>query len=154
MSVFIARNSPNPPSHKLAACMRFIHAMTKRGSRSPSSSICVNQLTQCKYRRKRERSKMLLRSGRRKPRTDGRVSLEIGIVLVWKRHLGSVLHFLLVLFQQSLVDSGGGRGKSWSSNKFLILLVEHKSIAESCLLTRVGLPTSLRANHKKGFSKL
>jgi hypothetical protein len=31
-----------------------------------------DQLTQCKYRRKREQSKMLLRSGRREPRNEDR----------------------------------------------------------------------------------
>jgi len=45
-------------------------------------------------------------------------SLQIGIVFVWKWHLCSILHFLLVLLQQSLVDSGGGRGKGRSSNEF------------------------------------
>jgi len=61
---------------------------------------------------------MLLRSGCRKPRNDARASLEIGVVLVRERHLGGVLHFLLVLLQQGLVDSGGWRGKSRSSNEF------------------------------------
>ena len=65
-----------------------------------------------------ERSKMLLRD----PLCSWRLAwtkLQIGIILVWKRHLCSVLHLLLVLLQQSLVDSCGGRGKSWSSNEFL-----------------------------------
>jgi hypothetical protein len=65
---------------------------------------------------------MLLRSGRRKSRNDARMGLEIGIVLVWKWHLCGILHFLLVLLQQGLVDSGGGRGKSGSSDEFLSLL--------------------------------
>jgi hypothetical protein len=75
---------------------------------------------------------MLLRSGIRKPRNDTRTHSEIGIVLIWKWHLGGILHFLLVLLQQSLVDGGGGRGKSGSSNEFLGLLAIIKGIDGSC----------------------
>jgi hypothetical protein len=60
----------------------------------------------------------MLLSGIRKPRNDTRTHSEIGIVLIWKWHLGGILHFLLILLQQSLVDSGGGRGKSGSSDEF------------------------------------
>jgi hypothetical protein len=75
---------------------------------------------------------MLLRSGIRKPRNDTRTHSEISIVLIRKWHLGGILHFLLVLLQQGLVDSGGGRGKSGSSDEFLSLLAIIKGIDESC----------------------
>jgi hypothetical protein len=56
------------------------------------------------------------------PRTDyklGHLRLQIGVVFVWKRHLGSVLHLLVVLCEKGMVDGGGGRSKSGSSNEFL-----------------------------------
>lgn len=46
-------------------------------------------------------------------------SLQIGIVLIWKRHLGGILHLLLVLSEKSLVNNSGRWGESRGGNKFL-----------------------------------
>jgi hypothetical protein len=54
-------------------------------------------------------------------------SLQIGIVFVWKWHLCSILHFFLVLLQQSLVDSGGRRSKGRSCNEFLKIVSPEQS---------------------------
>jgi hypothetical protein len=46
-------------------------------------------------------------------------SLQIGIILIWKRHLGSIIHLLLVLGEQLSVDSSGRWGKGGGGNEFL-----------------------------------
>lgn len=80
------------------------------------------------------------------------------LVLAGQRHGRGLLHLLGVLGKERLVDLGSGGCKSGGSNEFLYWLVS-KAI---CVLdggswvsrTRPGLPTSLRASHRKGFSKL
>jgi hypothetical protein len=54
-------------------------------------------------------------------RLEKMASLQIGIILVGEWHLSSILHFLLVLLEEGLVDGGSWGGKGGSSNKFLIV---------------------------------
>jgi hypothetical protein len=44
-------------------------------------------------------------------------NLQIGIILVGQRHLGSSIHLLLVLFKNSLVDLDFWWGEGWRSDK-------------------------------------
>jgi len=44
--------------------------------------------------------------------------LQIGVILIRKRHLGSILHLLLVLLKKSGIDSCGWWSKSRCSNEF------------------------------------
>jgi len=61
---------------------------------------------------------MLLRSDRYGPHKIALRSLQIGIILIWKRHLGSIVHLLLVLGEQLSVNSCGRWGKGGGGNKF------------------------------------
>jgi hypothetical protein len=49
--------------------------------------------------------------------------LQVGIILIGQRHLSSVLHLLLVLLENSLVNCDLGRSQSGCGNEFLIALV-------------------------------
>ena len=42
---------------------------------------------------------------------------QVLVILIWKRHLRSILHLLLVLFESGLVDCDLGRSKSWCGHK-------------------------------------
>jgi len=48
----------------------------------------------------------------------GIASLQVGVVLVGEGHLGSILHLLLVLLKQGLVDGGGWGSKGRCGNEF------------------------------------
>jgi hypothetical protein len=67
----------------------------------------------------KELSKMLLRSDRYCLQKMALRSLQIGIIFVWKRHLGSIVHLLLVLGEQLSVDGSGWWGKGGGGNEFL-----------------------------------
>jgi hypothetical protein len=58
------------------------------------------------------------------------------------------------LLEEGLVDGGSGRSKGGCSNEFLEKMSVFCQIEGILRLTKVGLPTSFRASHKKGFSKL
>jgi hypothetical protein len=45
--------------------------------------------------------------------------LQVGIVLIGQGHLSGVLHFLLVLLEDSLVDLDLGRSQSGGGDEFL-----------------------------------
>lgn len=45
--------------------------------------------------------------------------LQIRILLIWQRHLGSVCHLLLVLFKELGVDLHLGRSEGGSRDEFL-----------------------------------
>jgi hypothetical protein len=45
--------------------------------------------------------------------------LQVGVVLIWERHIGGALHLLGVLVEENLIDLSGWWSKSWSSNEFL-----------------------------------
>ena len=83
---------------------------------------------------------------------------EIGIILVGQGNVGSLLHLLLVLLHELLVDLDRRSRKGHFSNKFLNqvsgdpmgVLLQMRGRE----LTRLGLPVSLRASQRKGFSKL
>jgi hypothetical protein len=45
--------------------------------------------------------------------------LKIGIVLVWEWHLCGVVHLLLVLLKESVVDLGLRWSQGWGGDKFL-----------------------------------
>lgn len=49
--------------------------------------------------------------------------LQVGVILIRQRHLSSVLHLLLVLLENSLVNLDLGRSQSGRGDKFLIALV-------------------------------
>lgn len=80
------------------------------------------------------------------------------LVLAGQRHGRSLLHFLGVLSKERLVDLGSGGCKSGGSNEFLYWFVSKAMCVPDgdsrVSRTRPGLPTSLRASHRKGFSKL
>jgi hypothetical protein len=82
------------------------------------------------------------------------MSLQVSIVLIWEWHLSGILHLLLVLFEQGLVDGGGWGSEGRSGDEFLQYGQLCNSKRYEVNITKVGLPTSLRANHRKGFSKL
>jgi hypothetical protein len=97
--------------------LRCTQAQIKRGSLQYASSS-KTAYKNAKIAEK-ELSKMLLRSGHKALGVSISTTLQVGIVLIWKRHLGRVLHFLLVLLEQGLVNGCGWRSESWGSNKFL-----------------------------------
>jgi hypothetical protein len=63
--------------------------------------------------------------------------LQVGIVLIWQWHSSCILHLLLVLLQNSLVNLNLWWCKSWCSNEL-----------------KPGLPTNFLASQRNGFSKL
>jgi hypothetical protein len=109
---------------------------------------------------------MLRRYGKKKMRlsksstfcfTVGRNGLKVGIVLIGEGHVGGLLHLFLVLLEDSLVDLDLGRSKSGGGDKVLGgMLATWDTTCEwrHKQLTRVWLPTSFLASHRKGFSKL
>lgn len=110
------------------------------------------------------------RSASHMPPNQGIVVFPLQVVViaffVRQRHAGSLLHLLLILGQKSLIDLGSGRSKSGGGDELLLdhiskLIVQDigefvRGRAGPGVLsrTRLGLPTSLRASHRKGFSKL
>ena len=53
----------------------------------------------------------------------GFASLQIGVVFIGEGHLGSILHLLLVLLKQCLVDGGSWGSKGGCGNEFLFRIV-------------------------------
>lgn len=45
--------------------------------------------------------------------------LQVVVVLIWERHVGSLVHLLLVLSEKLGVHSGGRGGEGYTSNEFL-----------------------------------
>jgi hypothetical protein len=45
--------------------------------------------------------------------------LQVGVILIGKGHLSSILHLLLVLLKQGLVNGGGRGSQGGCGNKFL-----------------------------------
>lgn len=86
------------------------------------------------------------------------IRLQIVVLLVGKRHLSGVRHFLLVLLEKLGVDLHLRGSESGSRNEFLERGVSQKKHRPNqfgwSVLTSWGLPTSLRASQRKGFSKL
>jgi hypothetical protein len=82
--------------------------------------------------------------------------LEVGIVLVGEGHVGGGLHLLLVLLENSLVDLDLWGSEGGGSDKVLGKRLATRDICEKLRTrrTRVWLPTSFLASHRKGFSKL
>jgi hypothetical protein len=82
--------------------------------------------------------------------------LEVGIVLVGEGHVGGGLHLLLVLLENSLVDLDLWGSKGGGSDKVLGVKLATRDSCEKLRTrrTRVWLPTSFLASHRKGFSKL
>ena len=82
--------------------------------------------------------------------------LKVGIVLVGKGHVGGGFHLLLVLLENGLVDLDLRRSKGGGSDEVLgQMLATRDSWREAdSKRTRVWLPTSFLASHRKGFSKL
>ena len=50
--------------------------------------------------------------------------LKVGILLVWQRHVGRVLHLLLVLLQHLLINLDFGRGEGRCGNKVQRLVTD------------------------------
>jgi hypothetical protein len=50
-----------------------------------------------------------------------RAHLQVRIIFIREGHLCCVLHLLLVLLKQGLIDSGSWGSKSRSSNEFLMI---------------------------------
>lgn len=93
--------------------------------------------------------------------------------LAGQGHGGGLVHLVAVLLEELLVDLGGGRSKGGRGDELLQCEVRitcstrveldarHEVCQVACLgggvgfnHTRAGLPTSLRASQRKGFSKL
>lgn len=83
-------------------------------------------------------------------------NLQVGILLVGERHVGSSLHLLLVLLQNGLVDLDLRRSEGGGSNEFLWRFSQRLCVIWGLSKghTRVWLPTSFLASQRKGFSKL
>lgn len=80
------------------------------------------------------------------------------VILAGQGHGRSLVHLLPVLLEKRLVDLGRGGSKSGSGDEFLGLLdtepCSHLEDRRDAKHTRDGLPTSLRASQRNGFSKL
>ena len=66
--------------------------------------------------------------------------LQVGIVFVWKWHLGGVCHLLLVLLEHGLVDLDFWWCESWGSDEFERLVANQ--LASEPTVTRVSDATS------------
>jgi hypothetical protein len=53
--------------------------------------------------------------------------LQVGIIFIWKRHLGGICHLLLVLLKDGLINLDLGWGKGWRSNEFERLVTDQLS---------------------------
>ena len=64
-------------------------------------------------------SKMMLLDGkRRRKRYNGQ--LQVGVILIGEGHLGSILHLLLILLKQGLVDGCSWGGEGGCGNEILL----------------------------------
>jgi hypothetical protein len=53
---------------------------------------------------------------------DHEDTLQVGIILVWKRHVAGILHLLVVLLEEGLVDLDSWWGQSWCSDELLLIV--------------------------------
>lgn len=100
----------------LAACE--INFPSNKESSLSSASSCKTDGQKCKDRRK-ELSKMLLGRDRCCLQNMALRRLQIGIILIWKRHLCSIVHLLLVLLEEGGIDGCGRWCESGGGNEFL-----------------------------------
>lgn len=84
-------------------------------------------------------------------------SLQVVVLLIRQRLLSGLVQLVLVLGHDLGVDLDLRRSQGRSSDEFL-KFSQHELAdivdIESGRHTKVGLPTNLRASHRKGFSKL
>ena len=54
----------------------------------------------------------------------GIARLQVGVILIGEWHLGSILHLLLVLLKQGLVNGGGWGSEGGCGNEFLLRVIK------------------------------
>jgi hypothetical protein len=80
--------------------------------------------------------------------------LQIGVLLVWERHVGSSLHLFLVLLEDSLVDLDFWGCKGRCCDELKGLITDKLSGEPASLLLVSASFVRESYTYRKGFSKL
>lgn len=80
--------------------------------------------------------------------------LQVGIFLIWKGHVGSCLHLLLVLLEDSLVDLDFWRCEGWRSDEIEGLVADKLASEPASVFISICLRLCEAKTYRNGFSKL